>query len=452
MLDLSKNKRQQQGYDLLTSPGASRILFDGGARSGKTVLIFEWMVMKALFYPGSKQMILRQTRVQCEHTLWDQTVKDFLNDFMDEEHYKLNAGKLTIEFSNGSTIRFDGCDDEARVRKIFGGEYLTLWCNEASEMDWGTVKLGGTRCAEKNIKDPVYDNEEWIPKEGVTQLIIDTNPRGKRHWLYKAGILNKDPDNDEPFIKEEQFHRIGGWSIYDNLDNLSKGIEKKYEALDDINKRRLLDGEWCSAIGSVYPEFRDDIHICRDCDGAEAPAMCPRIFDEEDSRWKVSRCMRAIDFGYSRDPFVCLWAADVDEQLLFYKCHYKKGVIFSEQAQTIQEMTHPRTPVIWTVADHDAEGNATLRKEGLRTRNAKKDKPIMAGIDRVRKRLRTVNGRPGLMVCQYCHPILDEFSSYMMDKNTDIDMPSKKDDHTMDAMRYMVAEIDGKQHSMAISF
>jgi len=59
-------------------------------------------------------------------------------------------------------------------------------------------------------------------------------------------------------------------------------------------------------------------------------------------------------------------------------------------------------------------------------------------------------GRTGLMVCQFCAPVVDEAFSYMMDTRDGVDAPEKdKNDHAMDALRYMVAEIDGKVRSQA---
>ena len=74
----------------------------------------------------------------------------------------------------------------------------------------------------------------------------------------------------------------------------------------------------------------------------------------------------------------------------------------------------------------------------------------MAGVDRVKKRLRVMNGVPGMQICKFCTPMLDEISSYMMDPNSDRDMPEGKNDHTMDTMRYIIAEIDGRNTSMAV--
>jgi len=53
-----------------------------------------------------------------------------------------------------------------------------------------------------------------------------------------------------------------------------------------------------------------------------------------------------------------------------------------------------------------------------------------------------------LMVCQHCLPVIEEFVSYLMDPKKD-EPEDDKNDHTMDAIRYMIAEIDGKRRSQA---
>ena len=446
---LKYTDKQWEGFAALTDPQYRNFLFDGGARSGKTDLIWEWIVMKAWLYPGSEQIILRKFKVEHRGSIWRQTALKWLaNHFPDDRYYTTSETEMFITFWNGSIIRFDGCDDEARIRKIFGAEYITVWFNEASEIDFGTAFDGMTRAVQKVEIIPGQMGNGIFPDYAPCQCIFDTNPQGRRHWLYKAGVQHRHPETGERLKDADKWKRVGGWVIYHNAEHLAPDAIEKYEALEGVRRKRLLDGEWCSAVGNVYSDFSENIHVCKQCTGINAPDRCPRIWKGK-NKFIPRRAVRGIDFGY-RDPFVCLWAATIDEQLLFYKCWYKKQMIVSDHAVEIKKLTRPGESIKWTVADHDAEDAATLRKEGIRTRSAKKDKPIMAGIDRVIKQLKVVNGKPGLQVCQYCTPILDEFSSYMMNKNSEKDEPEDGNDHTLDPLRYMVAELFGRGGSMLI--
>ena len=69
---------------------------------------------------------------------------------------------------------------------------------------------------------------------------------------------------------------------------------------------------------------------------------------------------------------------------------------------------------------------------------------VRAGINRVCERLAAdVNGRPHLVVHDNAstRPLIREFESYRWDskktKRDQPDMPLKKDDHAMDAVRYL---------------
>jgi len=46
---------------------------------------------------------------------------------------------VRLNVSSGSLIRVDGFDDQERVDKILGTEYLHIFFNEATQISWSTV-------------------------------------------------------------------------------------------------------------------------------------------------------------------------------------------------------------------------------------------------------------------------------------------------------------------------
>lgn len=77
-MGLKFNPKQSEGWKLLASPKKTRILFDGGSRSGKTALIAEYLVRRALQYPGSRQLAARKHRAHAKTSLWSDTLKSYL--------------------------------------------------------------------------------------------------------------------------------------------------------------------------------------------------------------------------------------------------------------------------------------------------------------------------------------------------------------------------------------
>ena len=420
--DVSRNPKQVEALWTLSDPAYKKILLDGGARSGKTDVLAHWLFSRCERYPGSRHIILRKNRAHARDSLWRETLTRYLDRFVPSMFYVLKSEDMVVEWHNGSSILLDGCDDEVRVRRLFGREYLTVWFNEASEFEWPVVQ---------NLFSRVVQLCQGPDGPAPCKVVFDSNPRGKRHWLYKAGVLHMDPATGNPLPDADRWARVGGWTIYDNAKNLNPDAIAEYEALTGVTRRRLLDAEWCEQEGLVFDEFNEARHV--------VPVTAVR----RGKRWLGRYQVRSVDFGF-RDPFVCLWGTvDQDRRLIVFQEWYRRGVIVSDHAARIREMSEGMT-VSWTVADHDAEDAATLKAHGVRTRRAIKDRPIRAGIDRVKRRLRDRQ----LLITENCKQLLSEMSSYSWDSGED--EPIDKDNHAIDALRYMVAELDGKGRSWAV--
>ena len=116
-MGLKFNPKQSEGWKLLASPKKTRILFDGGSRSGKTALIAEYLVRRALQYPGSRQLAARKHRAHAKTSLWSDTLKSYLVRNLPSGVCRFQESELTIVFYNGSSIMVGGLDDEERTEK-----------------------------------------------------------------------------------------------------------------------------------------------------------------------------------------------------------------------------------------------------------------------------------------------------------------------------------------------
>jgi phage terminase large subunit len=206
---------------------------------------------------------------------------------------------------------------------------------------------------------------------------------------------------------------------------------------------RLRKGLWVAAEGTVYEnDFNPDIHIV-------------------DELPELRTIYRAVDFGFT-NPFVCLWAGtDHDGRLYVFREIYKTRTIVEDHARVIRSYKEHGA----MITDHDAEDRATLERHlGIQTIAAKKD--ITLGIDMVRERLRVqADGKPRLMFyrnmlveadtnllnAEGSRPpvsLLDEFSVYTYPKDASgktnpKEKPIDKDNHGLDALRYLVMHLQG---------
>ena len=244
---LTHTEKQGAGWGLLTDHTKSRILFDGGARSGKTVLVIEFMVRRALRFPGSRQLIVRKHRVHAYASIWRDTLAEYLRNYVPGDCFRKRETRLlSVEFDNGSLIAIEGLDSDDRVDKLLGNEYVTVFVNEARQTTWPMVQLLITRLAQ-NVSDD--DGNQCQAK-----LILDTNPAGPKHWLHKMAIEKVYPNTVDPLPDAQEWGRLN-WSAYDNREHLPRAFLKALEALPPVERDRMLHGKWVQNEGLVYPEF-----------------------------------------------------------------------------------------------------------------------------------------------------------------------------------------------------
>ena len=62
---------------------------------------------------------------------------------------RMSDSNYFIRFPNKSEIWIDGLDDKARVDKILGREYSTVYFNECSEMPYDSITTVLTRLAQQ---------------------------------------------------------------------------------------------------------------------------------------------------------------------------------------------------------------------------------------------------------------------------------------------------------------
>ena len=405
-MGLRLTEKQAAGWRLLTDRTATRVLFDGAARSGKTMPIIEYLVMRALRFPGCRQLIARKYRVHAYASIWRDSLDRYLREHVPAGLFrKHEEPMLGIRWNNGSEIIIDGLDNDERVDKLLGNEYVTVFVNEARQVSWGVVQRMLTRLAQRVCDEA---GRECVPK-----LILDTNPAGPRHWLHRVGVEHLDPDTMQPLLDAANWARLN-WVASDNAANLPEQFLRSLDALPAVERARMRDGIWCQNEGLVYPDIASCI--------VEPPAKLPE-----------GDLFGGIDWGFSAPFAAVVGVLDGDDVLWIVRCRYKRRTPLSVHAARL-----PRD-VVWFADPAGADQIAELRRADHTVRRAPNS--IMAGIAAVSARIR--DGRLRILNLTEMQPLLEEAYGYAYpEEHGDSEQPVGVDDHAMDALRYLVAGVD----------
>jgi phage terminase large subunit len=305
------------------------------------------------------------------------------------EHLKTDG---TVTF-NGALVYFRSCDNPERMR---GLNLSWAYIDEAAlakEAIWNIV-LGRLR---KGVRRTAW---------------ITTTPAGF-NWVHRRWV-------EAP----QQGYEIIHASTRENTYLPSGYLQDLIASYSSDYAKQEIDGDFVAFEGLVYTEFRHQVHIF----SYDVPEGWRRV--------------RAIDYGYT-NPFVCLWGAlDSDNRLYIYDEHYQSRLLIKDHVRAIMSRVEGRFD--WTVADWDAQENAEMADCGISTVRAKKD--VIAGLQRVKSRLMVQpDGKPRLYIHERCVNTLREMGMYRWDpgkSGNERETPIKELDHAMDALRYMVQEVD----------
>ncbi|MFJ4703145.1 phage terminase large subunit [Streptomyces sp. NPDC088768] len=427
----------------------SEVVISGPAGTGKSLVCLYRLHLAALSHPGIRCLIVRKTAVSLGSTTLVTFEQKVAREALANGVVTWFGGSpreaASYRYANGSRIIVGGMD---KAEKVMSAEYDLAFADEATELtvtDWEYI---GTRL--RNGALP------W------QQQLAACNPSQPKHWIKQrcdrggARMLTSRHSDNPAYVRADG-----------SLTARGADYMAKLNALTGVRALRLRDGIWAAAEGLVYGGWSDAAHLVE-------PAPIPK----EWPRWWV------VDFGFT-NPFVLqCWAEDPDGRLIMYREIYRTQRLVEDHARDILrlvrtcaqccgskreahdcqaceacrlEWTEPRPQAV--ICDHDAEDRATLERHlGLATTPAKKGKST--GIQAAQGRLKVAgDGRPRLMLMRGAlverDQALDEAKkpcsteeevpSYVWavkPGGEEKEEPVKRDDHGMDAMRYMVAQRD----------
>lgn len=235
--------KQTEANRLLGSR-ATHIMLRGGSRSGKTFLIIRAICIRAMKAANSKHAVFRFRFNHAKASIWRDTLPKVMRLCFPGVPLALNETDLIATFPNGAQIILGGLDDKARVEKILGGEYSTIYFNESSQIPWSSVEVAMSRLAENS---------------GLAlKAYFDCNPPSKLHWsfqLFRAGLkpgtkeLVADPDDYAEMLVNPK----------DNQANLPPKYFGILAGMSEAKRLRFERGEWASEVAGALWAIEDRV-------------------------------------------------------------------------------------------------------------------------------------------------------------------------------------------------
>ena len=386
------------------------VLYSGAFGAGKSRSICLKVAIRAST-PGAREGLCRKHLVTLKAT----TLKTLLErdgelpPVLPPGTYTHNKNERVIRINGGGEIQYFGLDDPDKI-----GSYNLTGCGvdeavEVSEKDWTQlrgrirVKVGG------------------LPN----QLYGACNPGPPSHFLAKRFGLAQGHHIAPNCLAIQTKSTDNIFLPHDYIEDLKsfKGLARK----------RYVDGLWVGSDGLVYDLWDRNKFVA-----------------SRSGPWK--RVVVGQDEGYTNPAVMLVGCLDGDGRLHIAREWYHSKKLERDVIDQAKALRDDFEAEAFVVDPSAAKLIAAMENEGLNVVRANND--VFGGIQAVQQRLDIAgDGRPRITVDPTCENTIREFETYEWKKNKKDDNPKdepvKENDHAMDALRYMVMEIDG---GVAVTF
>lgn len=380
------------------------IVCDGSVRSGKTVAMSVGFLLWAQRTFDGERLALCGKTIEALR----RNVVSLLPGLMEgvlKISERRSDNTLTVSgFGHVNTFHLFGGKDESSYSLIQGMTLAGVLFDEVALMPRSFVEQALARCS-------VQGSRFWF----------NCNPEGPGHWFYQEWILEAKARN----VLHLHF------TMADNYA-LAPEIRERYEHLySGVFYQRYILGLWVAAEGLIYDAFDESRHVLA------APP------ETEGS------CYVSCDYGTQNATVFLLWQRERgSERWICLREYYysgreqKRQKTDKEFAADLTAWLDGVTPRAVVVDPSAASFIAELRQAGHAVQRA--DNDVLDGIRNVATRLQTNT----LAFAAACVHTLEEFGGYVWDEKAAArgeDRPVKANDHCMDAVRYFVSTILGRE-------
>jgi len=312
------------------------------------------------------------------------------------------SGKRQLKVRD-KTISTLGAKDEGAIGQFQGKTMSLVYCDEMTLYPESIIDMIDTRLsnphsmgfASMNPSQPTHKLKKWI----------DMAEAGDKNYYALHYTLE-----DNPYLDEDYKLRI------------------KHSLSGVFYKRNYL-GLWCLAEGAIFDFFDKKVHV------VSRPPRQAEYWIAGIDYGTVNNfacTLVGINTGISTQMGICRWA---EKEYVWDSKKMGRQKTNAEYADDVQEFLEPYGVKGIYVDPSAAAFKLELRKRGFHIIDANND--VFNGIQFVASEVQLGN----LFICKDCTNLIREMESYVWDPKCSIkgdDIPLKKDDHSVDSLRYCV--------------
>jgi hypothetical protein len=409
------------------------VLYGGAAGGGKSFALLA-DPLRYCHNPNMRGLLLRRTLDELTELI-DKSRQLYMKAFPGA---KFRESKSTWHFPSGATLWFTYLDRDKDVTRFQGQAFNWIGIDEITQYptpyvwDYLRSRLRSTDPElQKSLNMRCTANPGGVGGWWVKKMYIDSRTENVAFPAY-------DIDTMKPFVWPNGHERAGQPLFYRKFvparltDNPHLMADGQYEAmlrsLPEVERKRLLEGDWDVAEGAAFPEFSRSRHVVEPYD---LPTNWPRI--------------RAADYGYA-SPSCVLWGAiDWDNNIWVYRELYAKHLTAEQLADKILEAEQFDPLPHYTVLDSSCWNKTgfgpsiaeVMMRQGVRWTPS--DRNRIQGKMEVHRRLADdpYSQEPRLRIFSNCQHTIKQLAGIPLSKTNSEDVDTRAEDHAYDALRYM---------------
>ncbi len=423
------------------SAAEKEVLYGGAAGGGKS---YAMLVdpLRFAHHPQSSGLLCRKTMPELQELI-------DISRYLYSQAFpgaKYNQQEKRWRLPSGGFFQFGFVDTDSDVFQYQGKQFSWIGIDElghyATPFVWDYLR-SRLRTTAPDIEtymrataNPGGLGGYWLKK-----MFVDPAPWGEPFWA-----TNIDSGDTLTFPALDQVaQELWGKPLFKRRFIPAKLSDNPYlmkspdylamlSSLSEVERRRLLEGDWDVNEDAAFPEFHRPVHVCE-------PFHIP-------DQWNR---FRACDYGYVAPSAVLWFAVDYDGTLYVYRELYEKGLDAQALAERIIELEWDDPGVLSGPLDNECWARRgqtgpppaqTMIDAGVNWRRADKGPGSrVAGKVEVHRRLRVdpATELPGLVIFSNCYNLSRVMPMLPLDKKKPEDVDTDfTEDHLYDALRYGV--------------
>lgn len=387
----------------------------GGRGSKKSTTMALWLIYHIMKHPLANALCVRKTGNTHKDSTFAE-LKKAAKRLGVYDNWIFNVSPLAATYRpTGQKILFRGFDDPLKLTSITveTGVLCWVWVEEAYEID------------DEAQFDTLDESIRGEMPDGLwKQITLTFNPWVSSHWTKERFFDHTDPNA----FTLTTTHKCNEF--------LDEADHARIEALAQSDPDRYLVvglGEYGIPGGAYFSEFRRSIHTC-------GPFVIP-------NEWR-----RYVALDYGLDMLACYWIAlDSTGRAFVYRELYKPGLLVSEAAREIRELTNEKIYAYYAPSDlwarHKDTGRSTAEifaLEGIPLTRAQNRR--VQGWYELKEWLKPYKDEQGemtasLVIFDCCKNLIRTLPQIQCDGKDSNDCASEPHEltHAPDAIRYFAA-------------